>query len=75
MRETASGLRARWQTERGAIGKIAGLKERLEKLRFEMGEETRKGNLQRAAEMQYGEIPAARARVEDADRRGGRGRG
>ena len=59
VQETASGLRARWQTERGAIGKIAELKERLEKLRFEAGEETRKGNLQRAAELQYGEIPKA----------------
>ena len=57
VKEKASGLRARWQTERGAIGKIAELKERLEGLRFEAGEETRKGNLQRAAELQYGEIP------------------
>jgi ATP-dependent Clp protease ATP-binding subunit ClpB len=57
VQETASGLRARWQTERGAITKIASLKETLERLRFEMVEETRKGNLQRAAELQYGEIP------------------
>jgi ATP-dependent Clp protease ATP-binding subunit ClpB len=57
VQEKASGLRARWQTERGAIGKIADLKERLEALRFQAGEETRKGNLQRAAELQYGEIP------------------
>lgn len=55
--EQASGLRARWQTERGAITKIAELKERLEALRFQATEETRKGNLQRAAELQYGEIP------------------
>jgi ATP-dependent Clp protease ATP-binding subunit ClpB len=55
--ETASGLRARWQTERGAIGKIAELKQRLEQMRFQIGEETRKGNLQRAAELQYGDIP------------------
>jgi ATP-dependent Clp protease ATP-binding subunit ClpB len=59
VKETASGLRARWQTERGAIGKIASLKEAIEKLRFEMSEETRKGNLQRAAEIQYGELPQA----------------
>ena len=57
VQETASGLRARWQTEKGAIGKVAELKATLERLRFEMGEETRKGNLQRAAELQYGEIP------------------
>jgi len=57
VKETSSGLRARWQKERGAIGKIAELKEQLESLRFQMGEETRRGNLQRAAELQYGEIP------------------
>ena len=57
VQETASGLRARWQTERGAIGKIAELKQQLETLRFQAGEETRKGNLQRAAELHYGEIP------------------
>ena len=57
VQEQASGLRARWQTERGAIGKVAELKEALESLRFQAGEETRKGNLQRAAELQYGEIP------------------
>jgi ATP-dependent Clp protease ATP-binding subunit ClpB len=57
VQETAAGLRARWQTERGAIGKIAELKAQLETLRFQATEETRKGNLQRAAELQYGEIP------------------
>ncbi|SNT32577.1 ATP-dependent Clp protease ATP-binding subunit ClpB [Granulicella rosea] len=57
VQEKASGLRARWQTERGAIGKIAELKQRLEQMRFSADEETRKGNLQRAAELQYGEIP------------------
>jgi ATP-dependent Clp protease ATP-binding subunit ClpB len=57
IKEKAAGLRARWQTERGAIGRIAELKEQLESLRFQAGEETRKGNLQRAAELQYGEIP------------------
>ncbi|WP_263380822.1 ATP-dependent chaperone ClpB [Granulicella paludicola] len=59
VQEQASGLRARWQKERGAIGEIAALKERLEALRFQMTEATRKGDLQRAAELQYGEIPKA----------------
>ena len=57
VQEKASGLRARWQTERGAIGKVAELKTTLEGLRFQAEEETRKGNLQRAAELTYGEIP------------------
>jgi ATP-dependent Clp protease ATP-binding subunit ClpB len=59
VREQAAGLRARWQKEKGAIGEIAALKERLEQMRFEAVEATRKGDLQRAAELQYGEIPKA----------------
>ena len=58
IKERTAALRARWQSERGAIGRIAELKEQLEGLRFQQLEETRKGNLQRAAELQYGEIPA-----------------
>ena len=57
VQESAAGLRARWQKEKGAIGEIATLKERLEQMRFEATEATRKGDLQRAAELQYGEIP------------------
>jgi ATP-dependent Clp protease ATP-binding subunit ClpB len=64
IKEKAAGLRARWQTERGAIGRIAELKEKLESLRFQAGEETRKGNLQRAAELQYGEIPKMEAELK-----------
>ena len=59
VQEQAAGLRARWQKEKGAIGEIAALKERLEQMRFEANEATRKGDLQRAAELQYGEIPKA----------------
>ncbi len=64
VQEEAAGLRARWQKERGAIGEIAELKERLEALRFDATEATRKGDLQRAAELQYGEIPAAERQLQ-----------
>jgi ATP-dependent Clp protease ATP-binding subunit ClpB len=65
VRETAAGLRARWQKERGAIGEIASLKEKLEQLRFEADQATRKGDLQRAAELQYGEIPSAERQLKE----------
>ncbi len=64
VQERASGLRARWQTERGAIGRVAELKAALEGLRFKAEEETRRGNLQRAAELQYGEIPKAEGELK-----------
>ncbi len=65
VKEQAAGLRARWQKERGAIGEIAELKEKLEALRFEATEATRKGDLQRAAELQYGEIPQAERQLRE----------
>ncbi len=65
IKEHVTALRARWQSERGAIGRIAELKEQLEALRFGQIEETRKGNLQRAAELQYGEIPKLEAELRD----------
>src|ERR1700748_3001444 len=65
VREQAAGLRARWQKERGAIGEIASLKEKLEALRFEADQATRKGDLQRAAELQYGEIPKAERELKE----------
>ncbi len=65
VRELAAGLRARWQKERGAIGEIAALKEKLEQLRFEAEQATRKGDLQRAAELQYGEIPKAERELKE----------
>ena len=65
IKETTAALRARWQSERGAIGRIAELKQQLEALRFQQLEETRNGNLQRAAELQYGEIPKAEAELRD----------
>ena len=65
LQERASGLRARWQKERGAIGEIAALKEKLEQLRFEAEQATRKGDQQRAAELQYGEIPKAQSELAE----------
>jgi ATP-dependent Clp protease ATP-binding subunit ClpB len=73
VQEQAAALRARWQKERGAIGEIATLKEKLEQLRFDATEATRKGDLQRAAELQYGEIPAAERELEELTRLGAPG--
>jgi ATP-dependent Clp protease ATP-binding subunit ClpB len=68
VQEQAAGLRARWQKEKGAIGEIATLKERLEQMRFEATEATRKGDLQRAAELQYGEIPKTEKELAELTR-------
>ena len=57
LKEKIAALRARWVQERDAITRISDLKRQLEALRFEAEEQTRKGQLERAAQIQYGELP------------------
>ena len=57
LREKSTALRARWQKEREAIMRLSDLKKQIDSLRFEAEEETRRGNLERAAQIQYGELP------------------
>jgi ATP-dependent Clp protease ATP-binding subunit ClpB len=64
LNEKASGLRAKWQHEREAIGRITELKKQVETLRFEMEDQTRRGNYERAAAIQYGDLPRAEAELK-----------
>ncbi len=50
------GLEARWENEKGAIARVRGLKERREALGLELERVQRAGNLERAAEIRYGEL-------------------
>jgi len=61
--EKITALRARWTHEREAITRISELKKRIEALRFEAEEQTRKGQLERAAQIQYGELPRLEAEL------------
>jgi ATP-dependent Clp protease ATP-binding subunit ClpB len=54
LREKTDVLKARWQNEKAAIGKVRELKERREELQAELQRAQRSGNLERAAEIQYG---------------------
>ena len=52
------------QLEREAITRISDLKKQMEALRFEAEEQTRKGNLERSAQIQYGELPRMEAELK-----------
>ncbi|MGB7137034.1 MAG: ATP-dependent chaperone ClpB [Acidobacteriaceae bacterium] len=64
VRERATGLRARWQKEREAITRLSEVKKQVEALRFEAEEQTRRGNLERAAQIQYGDLPKLEAELK-----------
>jgi ATP-dependent Clp protease ATP-binding subunit ClpB len=63
-REQITALRARWTKEREAINRISELKKQIEARRFEAEEQTRKGQLDRAAQIQYGELPKLEAELK-----------
>jgi ATP-dependent Clp protease ATP-binding subunit ClpB len=68
-REKSQGMKARWQAEKDVIDEIRGLKARTDELRIEADRATRTGELNRAAEINYGEIPQAEESINAATAR------
>ena len=69
LRESSQGMKARWQAEKAQINRIRELKEKLDALRTESERATRRGELERAAEIQYGEMPRALDEIDEAEAR------
>ncbi|HEX7049771.1 MAG TPA: ATP-dependent chaperone ClpB [Longimicrobiales bacterium] len=69
LRERSSGMKARWQAEKVQIGRIREIKERIDALRVEAERATRRGDLSRAAEIQYGEVPGLERELAAAEER------
>ena len=66
LKENSSAQKARWQSEKDAIGKIRKLKERIEQLKAEEQRYERAGELAKVAEIRYGQITAAEAELAKA---------
>ena len=64
MREEFNAKRAQWENEKGAIGKVQQLRADLEAANAELEKAQREYDLNRAAELQYGRIPALRKALE-----------
>ncbi|MDR3039075.1 MAG: AAA family ATPase, partial [Candidatus Adiutrix sp.] len=59
-----AALSAKWQADKDLLTRSAGLKEELESVRAAMEKAQREGDLARAAELQYGRLPALTAELE-----------
>jgi ATP-dependent Clp protease ATP-binding subunit ClpB len=77
LREERSSLQARWEAEKSAIEVVRSAKARREELEAELQRTQRAGNLERAAEIQYGEmvqlgkdLEAAQARLAELQQQG-----
>src|SRR3981189_2126620 len=69
LREDSSARKARWQTEKEAIGKIRKLKEQIEQLKAEAERYERSGELAKVAEIRYGKIAVAERELKEAEER------
>src|SRR4029077_18243583 len=65
--EESSALKARWQVEKDAIGKIRKLKEQIEQLHAEEQRYERAGELAKVAEIRYGRVAAAERDLKAAE--------
>jgi ATP-dependent Clp protease ATP-binding subunit ClpB len=66
-KERRDGLAARWAREKEALDRIGEITQQIDALRMEAERAEREGNLQRVAEIRYGELPALEKELEERD--------
>ncbi|MBN1420128.1 MAG: AAA family ATPase, partial [Planctomycetes bacterium] len=62
-------LRAQWEAEKAMVQEVRALREKIEALRLAMDEAQRKYDLNRAAEIKYGELPELERKLAEAEKR------
>jgi ATP-dependent Clp protease ATP-binding subunit ClpB len=60
-------LAARWAREKEGLERVAEIKKRIDELRMEAERAERQGELQRVAEIRYGELPALEKELADRE--------
>ena len=64
LKETSSGMKAKWQSEKEAIEHMRTAKAELEQLKLQLDQARNAGDLARASEIQYGKIPELELRLK-----------
>ena len=75
LKSQADAMRAQWEDEKAAIGRVRELREQMESVRREVEEAERRADLNKAAELKYGSSPSWSASWPSASRPQRRGRG
>lgn len=69
LNERSSAMKAKWQSEKEEIEKMRGLKEELDGAKTELDRARQQGDLNKAAELQYGKIPEIEKSLESEQER------
>ena len=66
--EELRGLESRWEQEKSGLNRVGDLKEKIDALRVEADKAQRAGDLGRASQLLYGEIPLIEQQLVDAEK-------
>ena len=66
-KEKLRGLEAQWEAEKGGLNRVGELKEQIDALRTDAERYQREGNLEKSAQIIYGEIPALETEMAAAE--------
>ncbi len=69
LRERSNAMKAEWQREKETLGKVGKLKQQIDEARVRAEQATRTGDLGKAAEITYGEIPRLEQELRDVEQR------
>src|ERR1041384_1843538 len=72
LKEKSGALKAEWQKEKAVIDEQRKWKEQLDQFRTELERATRRGELAKASELQYGKIPELEKKLADATAKSGK---
>ena len=67
LRETFSAQKARWENEKSALASLSGLREQIEDINKQIDMAKQKYDLEKAAELQYGELPKLQKELEEKE--------
>ncbi len=59
--------KAQWAREKESVDRLAVMREQIDEINSEIAIAQRDGNLEKAAELQYGKLPALKKELEDAE--------
>ena len=67
LKDQANSLKAKWENEKAAVEKIRTLKEEMEQVKADIQAAQRNYDLNKAAELQYGKLPAIQKELVEAE--------
>jgi len=69
LEERNQSVTAQWEVEKSELDEVSAVKERIDAAQVELEQAQRRGDLEAAARIQYGEIPDLQERLGDAERK------